>query len=217
MQKFIDGYTINSLLKEQEEQRFSDKSIFKIAEQLLSALAYIHDQDVVHRDLTLNNVMVDKMGQVQLIDFGVATSIGSDITLQLGCPLFATIPFYAPLTLIDDTAPARDLYALAVLMYVMYGGPIPMTRDPEKAHNSLIKKIKNNALDIRGEVKDVLLACLRGEYSEASKLRKDLLGSDSLIDVIEKQDGQGPHKAPPKLTDYPPTHPVNNVETRDIT
>ena len=50
----------------------SDSAMRKVSHQLLSAVAYLHDKNIVHRDIKLQNVlMLDE--QVKLIDFGFST------------------------------------------------------------------------------------------------------------------------------------------------
>jgi cell division cycle 2-like len=48
-----------------------------IVQQLLSALAYMHDHWVVHRDLKTPNVLINNDGRVCLCDFGLARSVDS--------------------------------------------------------------------------------------------------------------------------------------------
>ena len=45
----------------------------KIFSQLVSALSYLHSKSIAHRDIKLENVMLDHRGNVKLIDFGFST------------------------------------------------------------------------------------------------------------------------------------------------
>lgn len=47
----------------------------KIISQLVSALSYLHSKSIAHRDIKLENVMLDTRGNVKLIDFGFSTQI----------------------------------------------------------------------------------------------------------------------------------------------
>ncbi len=47
----------------------------KIFSQLMSALNYLHTKSIAHRDIKLENVMLDHWGNVKLIDFGFSTQI----------------------------------------------------------------------------------------------------------------------------------------------
>ncbi|MGB0384948.1 MAG: serine/threonine protein kinase [Ardenticatenaceae bacterium] len=196
IQKFIEGDTIKSLLKQPPYKPLPERLFFYIVEQLLDALEYIHREKVVHRDLTLNNVMVDKRGTVHLIDFGIATDIHSEKTKLQGYGLFGTPPFYAPSPQIDDAAPARDFYALAVLMIAMYGETLPKTQYSEEAHDLLIENLPKYR--IPSAVKRVLSACLTGKYREAEEVRQDL---QEARDRGSDQDGANPDSPPPDTDD----------------
>ena len=54
----------------QGPQKFEEKVICGFIVQLVSALDYLHDQGVVHRDLKAENVKITKDGLLKLLDFG---------------------------------------------------------------------------------------------------------------------------------------------------
>lgn len=140
IQEFIHGSTLDKLLSQAENDRLPEPIIFEITAQILTALAYIHDEDVIHRDLTLKNVMVEKTGQVYLIDFGNSTPIGSQDTELRGLLNVGTAPFYAPPEM--ENTPERDFYGLAMLIYAMYGGELIKGEDAHAIKRAIEKKLE---------------------------------------------------------------------------
>ena len=59
----------------QEESRFSEERVKFYAGQIVVALGYLHDNNIMHRDLKLENMMVDGDGYLKLIDFGLSKKI----------------------------------------------------------------------------------------------------------------------------------------------
>lgn len=55
-----------------------EKQAAIVCRKILSALEYMHAKGVAHRDIKLENIMIDKSGEVKLIDFGLATAYLSD-------------------------------------------------------------------------------------------------------------------------------------------
>jgi serine/threonine protein kinase len=106
-----------------------DKSL-KILKQIASALDYAHERNVVHRDLKLENVLLDDFGDCALGDFGIARVIDGTRYTQTG-QVTGTPHYMSP-----EQAQGRsdidyraDLYSLAVLVYRITTGVFPFTAD----------------------------------------------------------------------------------------
>ncbi|BGP03617.1 CMGC/CDK protein kinase [Rhodotorula toruloides ATCC 204091] len=89
-----------------------------LAFQLLSAVSYLHDQGIAHRDINPNNLVLSEGGRLVLIDFGIATGASDE---QPGSMFFevGTGSYRAPELVFasrDYDAPAIDLWAAAVTL-----------------------------------------------------------------------------------------------------
>ena len=92
--------------------------------QLLSAVEYCHRNCIAHRDLKVENILIDKRGLVQLIDFGLSNLYNPDAYLKTNC---GSIYYAAPelLTKTPYHGPEVDMWALGVILYVMLCGSVP--------------------------------------------------------------------------------------------
>lgn len=97
-----------------------------LVNQLGSALAYAHNQGVIHRDIKTSNVMFDNQGNGYLVDFGIAKLMGAQSGLT-GTGMAMGTPAYMPPEQWAgrELTPAADQYALAVLVYAMVTGRVP--------------------------------------------------------------------------------------------
>jgi hypothetical protein len=97
----------------------------RILRELAWALSYAHQSGIVHRDLTLANVLLEReTGRAVLVDFGLAAEIEG----ENGAPMFGTPGFLAPEVIRGEPAtPQSDLYALGVIGYTMLAGRPPFT------------------------------------------------------------------------------------------
>jgi eukaryotic-like serine/threonine-protein kinase len=91
--------------------------------QICRAMALVHGQGAVHRDLKPDNILVDRRGVVRVVDFGLAAF--ADRRLGFAPGSLGTFTYMAPETLQGRSTPASDVYSLGLLMYELFtgGGP----------------------------------------------------------------------------------------------
>jgi serine/threonine protein kinase len=115
--------------------------------QILDGLAYAHSQGVIHRDIKPENILIDKKGQVKIIDFGIAKMLDSDKNLAktmanqgVGTPLYMS-PEQVKGEKVNVTT---DVYSAAIVFYFMLTGKNPY-RDVTNLYE-LNKKIVHDSL-----------------------------------------------------------------------
>ncbi|MEQ1519478.1 MAG: serine/threonine-protein kinase, partial [Usitatibacteraceae bacterium] len=112
--------------------KLSISARLKLFRQILAAVAHAHRHLVVHRDLKPANILIDKSGQVKLLDFGIAkllvdgteSNATADLT-QLGSRVM-TLRYAAPEQVSDGAiSTATDTYALGVILHELMTGLSP--------------------------------------------------------------------------------------------
>ncbi len=112
------------------------------------ALEYAHQSGVIHRDLSLENVLLERgSGRALLADFGLAAPRDD----AEGAPVFGTPGFLAPEVIRGEgAAPASDLYALGVIAYTALTGSPPFSADTTA--ELLAKHLVQPAPDLHGKL-----------------------------------------------------------------
>lgn len=112
--------------------RLSSDEATRLAEELLEILAYLHEHDVVHRDVKPDNVIVDDKGAANLVDFGAARRLhgpgdtaGVDRKMEPEPTVVGTPGYMAPEQARGDVTAQSDLYALGKLLLEGLGGAKP--------------------------------------------------------------------------------------------
>ncbi len=115
--------------------------------QLADAVAHAHRNLLVHRDLKPGNVLVDREGQVKLLDFGIAKALdpleGHDGLTTVGGVRPYTPNYASPEQIRGEpVSTATDIYSLGVLLYQMLTGTRPTGRKattPAEAARSVLE------------------------------------------------------------------------------
>ncbi|CAH9136220.1 unnamed protein product [Cuscuta epithymum] len=72
---FLELVSKGSLLELYQKYRLQDSQVSGYTRQILHGLKYLHDQNIIHRDIKCANILVDTNGSVKLADFGLAKSV----------------------------------------------------------------------------------------------------------------------------------------------
>ena len=83
--EMVNGGSTHGYLKSKPNRRMEEPVARRIIGQLLSALSYLHSKCISHRDIKLENVMLDSHRNVKLIDFGFSTQIPITQRVKLFC------------------------------------------------------------------------------------------------------------------------------------
>jgi serine/threonine protein kinase len=76
--EYARGESLHAHLKSMPNRQFQEEKAKKILKQLLMSLEYLHDKNVTHRDIKLENIIIDKRDHIKLIDFGFCCHCTSD-------------------------------------------------------------------------------------------------------------------------------------------
>src|SRR3954467_8388152 len=128
--EMIKGDDLGVLLKERGNPGLPIDDAIEYTRQACEALQYVHDQQIIHRDVKPHNLILGDEGSVVLVDFGVARELGvSDSgTVGVGTPRYM-----APEVFAGGVVSARaDVFGIAATMWTLITGAPPVYGDPTK-------------------------------------------------------------------------------------
>jgi eukaryotic-like serine/threonine-protein kinase len=184
--EYVDGQTLSDRLR---SGGFAPAEAMPIFRAIAGAMAYVHEQGIVHRDLKSANVRISSRRVVKLLDFGIAKG-GATPSLTKTGAIIGTLLYMAPEQLRGEPAtPRSDVWSLGVMLYEMVVGRLPFRAD---AVGELIDRLASGAYDkpsvaapvgpgappFLPSVDRIVGRCLRrnpaDRYSSAGELARDL-------------------------------------------
>ncbi|CAE6512480.1 unnamed protein product [Rhizoctonia solani] len=119
--------------------RLRERAARKFARQIGSALEYCHKNNVVHRDLKIENILISHTGNIKIIDFGLSNLYNPEDHLSTFC---GSLYFAAPELLNAKvyTGPEVDVWSFGVVLYVLVCGKVPFDDQSMPALHAKIKR-----------------------------------------------------------------------------
>lgn len=135
--ELVTGGQLSSYLL--QKKRLSEEEARKIFRQVVSAIEYCHGNLITHRDLKMENILLDGAGNVKVADFGFSKMIQPGRLFNTFCGS----PLYVPPELIlrqEYHGPPVDIWALGVLLFTMVSGGLPFW-EPKANVQVLLRKV----------------------------------------------------------------------------
>ncbi|CCF56577.1 hypothetical protein KAFR_0B02800 [Kazachstania africana CBS 2517] len=113
----------------------------KFARGVASALQYLHANNIVHRDLKIENIMISTSGEIKIIDFGLSNVFDTRKQLHTFC---GSLYFAAPELLKANPyiGPEVDIWSFGVVLYVLVCGKVPFDDENSSVLHEKIKQGK---------------------------------------------------------------------------
>jgi serine/threonine protein kinase len=128
--EFIDGVNLREAFS-RTEQPLDPRTVIEIGEQTLAGLGYLHSRNLIHRDISPENLMVTKDENgcllVKLIDLGIAKSLEDTITLTRAGDFMGKLSYASPEQFGEKVDARSDFYSLGIVLYELLTRFKPIT------------------------------------------------------------------------------------------
>ncbi|KAI9788843.1 MAG: hypothetical protein M1816_006507 [Peltula sp. TS41687] len=195
----------------------SESEAVRYFRQMLSALGYCHAFGICHRDLKLENLLIDSSMNLKIADFGFAALQPDNVLLRTSCGS----PSYAAPEIINgelyrgDTA---DIWSCGVILYAFLGGDLPFAADDVQEVLVLVKRGRYRMpKHLSKDAKDLIWWLL--QLSPKDRIKIHQIWQHTLIrkyDIVEHDDGTleqyaGPSQLP-IITNYVRPRSVADID-----
>jgi serine/threonine protein kinase len=121
-----------------------ERVVATYAVEMALALDYLHKRGIIYRDIKMENILLDKRGHVQLIDFGLSKWLPMG---ERTCTICGTIQYMAPEILsVEPYDHSVDWWSLGILIYALLSGEYPL--NAAKDHIQMNEKVSRHIFEL---------------------------------------------------------------------
>ncbi len=192
-----------------------ERTALKITRDLLGALQYAHEKNVVHRDIKPSNILFDREGKSKLTDFGLAKAEAPDPKFMLHGTTVGTPHYMAPEQARGEELDIRaDLYSLGATLYHAVTGRTPYSGSSAAVMNSHLANELPPPESINPALSHGCVAIIKTLMAK-DRNNRYATPAEALQDVERVLSGEAPLANPPNTAPVPrpprqPREPQNN-------
>ena len=198
--EYVEG---TSLGEHGKSRRLSWREIIDISIQIAEGFQEAHLCGVVHRDIKPSNILVDKVGRVKILDFGLATIRGTGKLTKTGSTL-GTLHYMSPEQTRGEVLDERtDVFSLGVILYEIVTGQLPFQGEHEPAimyaicyeePEPLIRFKSGVSENLQGIIGKALAKDKKLRYQSAAEMLADLIPERETLSRPEYSTRVNPQK-----------------------
>ena len=182
---YLKGETLKNHLK---HSRLTEGQAVRVMQDISNALMAVHSSNILHRDISPDNIMLCDDGSIKLLDFGAARQVMAEKSQSLSVILkqgFAPLEQYQKK---GKQGPWTDIYALGATVYNALTGELP---DDPMSRFEDDSELMDSSHGISEELWNVIKKCMMlkidDRYQDVFELRKDLnalgIEAEAIVEV----------------------------------
>jgi len=175
--EYVDGVTLR---EKAQEGRLKIKEIVGIAIQAAEGLQKAHEQQIIHRDIKSDNIMLTKDGLVKVMDFGLAKLKGAAKVTKTGSTV-GTAAYMSPEQIQGEEIDYRtDIFSFGVVLYEILAGQLPFRGEHEAALMYEIVNVQPPSLldlqkNVDSELNRIVTKCLEKDRDERYQSMREIV------------------------------------------
>lgn len=177
--ELVEGITLKEYI--QKKGKLTQKEVIGIAMQVCSGIDAAHSNNIIHRDIKPQNIIISKEGKVKVTDFGIAKATSSN---TISTNVMGSVHYTSPEQARGGFSDAKsDIYSLGITMYEMITGQLPF--DGDSTVSIALKHLQEDITppseivdDIPYSLEQIILKCTQKSpdrrYASVAMLARDL-------------------------------------------
>jgi len=185
--EFIEGSPLKEYVR---AERLDVPARLDLIARICDAVQHAHDRGIIHRDIKPGNILVDRLGQPKVLDFGVARLVEaspSETLHTIEGQLVGTLAYMSPEQVLGDPSAVdarSDVYAIGVVLYELLAGRMPydVSGRQHEAVQAILEEdpgpLSTISRQFKGDVETIVAKALEKDrerrYTTAAALATDV-------------------------------------------
>lgn len=222
--EYVEGKTLKQYI--QDHHPIPIEKAVDIMLQITSAISHAHQNNIIHRDIKPQNILIDRRGKIKVTDFGIAVALSATALTQTNS-ILGSVHYLSPEQARGGKATKKsDIYSLGIVFYELLTGKVPFSGHSPvsialKHLQDETPSVREFNSDIPQSVENIILKATAkdpfhryqsaAEMEEAIKraLDPDVLNEPKFTPPVEPGEET---KAIPIITDLPEQFPEEDHE-----
>lgn len=162
--EYVEGVSVKKYV--QRNGKIAPEQVLKMMEQPIQALQAVHEENLVHRDVSADNLMIGQNGKITLIDFGAARSsnVMDEKTRTTICKQgFSALEQYSKE---GKQGPWTDVYSICATMYYMLTGIVPKNSTERIVDDMVVPLNQMDDILLAQDKKEAIMTGMKVKSSE---------------------------------------------------
>lgn len=143
--EYVDGMTLKEYIH--QHGPIDVPEALDIMKQLTSAIAHAHANEIVHRDIKPQNILINSTGQAKVTDFGIAMALSATALTQTNS-ILGSVHYLSPEQARGGMATKKsDIYSMGIVLYELLTGKLPFSG--QSPVSIALKHLQNNTPSVK--------------------------------------------------------------------
>jgi serine/threonine protein kinase len=186
--EYVEGKTLTKLKLEHPNKQIPEAKVKELAIKIADGLSYAHSNNILHKDIKPQNVMVTEKDEIKIMDFGIAETVRTSMSRIDKSISSGTLVYMSPEQIKgQNIGKESDIYSFGAMLYEVLSGHPPFYKGAVEYQilNEKPKKMGN----VSKEMNCIILKCLqkdyKNRYTNIDKIIQELDSTPKRYKIVE--------------------------------
>ena len=184
--EYVDGKSLSDLKLDSPDGKLSERKVLDMAVQMAQGFSYAHSENVIHRDIKPQNILLSKNGEIKIMDFGISETVKNSMSRISNTGTSGTLIYMSPEQIQGkNVGNEADIYSFGVLIYELLSGKPPFNKGDISYQVMNEKPEPLHAVSATANM--LVMRCLEKDYTHRYPSFREIqttLGGDTTNEIV---------------------------------